>query len=72
MMYMIDARQSAQKVETMWHCHKLRLANGHALVVTREWWDVFLKAYENKLLTNESASTHTLPPEAGNGTHGMV
>jgi hypothetical protein len=46
MIQMRDARQSAQRVESMWHCHKLRLANGHALVVTREWWDYFLRALD--------------------------
>jgi hypothetical protein len=69
MMYMTDARQSASKVEQM-HCHKLRLANGRPLVVTREWWDVFLRGQE-KCLTNESASTHTPSPE-GHSTHGLV
>jgi hypothetical protein len=48
MMYMIDARQSASKVEQSWHCHKLRLANGRPLVVTREWWDFFLRSLDPK------------------------
>lgn len=60
MIHMTDARQSAQKVEGMWHCHKLRLANGHAVVVTREWWDYFLRALDSQTAPENKSSNSLL------------
>jgi len=44
-----DARHSAKDLESKFNCHKLRLANGKALVITWEAWKLFLY----NLLTSE-------------------
>ncbi len=38
----IDARRTAKELWDKFACYKLRLADGHVRVVTREWWEQFL------------------------------
>jgi hypothetical protein len=48
-----DARQSPDNLWFRWHCYKLRLADGVATVVTREWWIDFLRQLDPETVAIE-------------------